>query len=122
MAEYIISRKDWSFASFEMGVNMLPYFDEREFEKRVAEFTDILAKDNRPVFITNIFDAYKDKNKMRSFCDIVRKYANDKFIFTEGKDILCGLRYISQDMVHPTLEGMEKIVNNWSKVFTEHLN
>lgn len=64
MAEYIVSRKDWDFASIEMGVNMLgPEYSVELFEERVKEFVDIMAGDSRPVFATSIFGFNEPEQK-----------------------------------------------------------
>ena len=53
MAEYIVSRKDWTFASVEMGINMLNNpLSDAAYEQRIKEFIEILAADSRPVFVT----------------------------------------------------------------------
>lgn len=118
MAEYIISRKDWDFASVEMGINMLgPGFSPEMFEERVKEFTDILASDPRPVFATSIFGfTGRDQEKAAVFREIVRKHAADKLIFTDGLELLDNPAFISEDLVHPTLEGIAQISERWSKI------
>lgn len=119
MAEYIISRKDWDFATVEMGINMLD-MDVELFDKRIDEFTEILAKENRPIYATSIYgfsapnmqDAGKKRRK------IVEKYANERLNFVDGLEFLNHSSYISQDMVHPSIEGMEEIVKNWYSILT----
>ena len=54
MAEYIVSRKDWDFATVELGVNMLRE-DPVRFEENLDIFTEIISKDKRPVLATSIF-------------------------------------------------------------------
>ena len=51
---------------------------------------------------------------------ILEKYAKERLPhFTSGLNILDNKAYISQDMVHPSLEGMEQIVNNWYQVLKQ---
>ena len=74
MAKYIISRKDWSFASVEMGVNAVERrkgITMEEFEKRIDRFTAVLAEDPRPIFATSIF-GFNDIDQERA-----EKYAPD---------------------------------------------
>ena len=41
MAEYIVSRKDWTFASVEMGINMLNNpLSDAAYEQRIKEFIE----------------------------------------------------------------------------------
>lgn len=124
VAEYLVSRKDWDFASVEMGINMIgDDFDLGCFEARVREFVHILAADGRPVFATDIF-GYNGtgQEKAAQFRGIVEKYARGKLIFTEGLALLHDPTHISQDFTHPALEGIEDIVQNWSAVMESNLN
>lgn len=118
MAEYIVSRKDWDFASVEMGINMLgDAFTPELFEERVKTFVDILAADPRPVYATSIFGfAGGGQEKAAIFRDIVRKHAADKLIFTDGLDLLDNPAYISADLIHPTLEGIGQIAERWGEI------
>ncbi len=117
MAEYIVSRKDWDFATVEMGINMLG-MDMALFEKNVDEFTGILSEDSRPIFATSIYgfsdpSTQDDGMKKRA---IVEKYAKDRLMFTDGLAFLDNPAYISQDMVHPSLEGVEQIKEKWYQI------
>ncbi len=113
MAEYLVSLKGWDFASVEMGINMLD-FDEASFEERVDTFTAILAKDPRPVFATSLFGFNGEhQEKAARYRGIVQRYAQERLLFTEGLDILDNPAFISQDLTHPTLEGVEQIVKVW---------
>lgn len=122
MAEYIVSRNDWDFASVEMGINMLSSFSLELFEERVQKFIDILAKDPRPIFATSIFGITgPDQEKAAKFREIVKKHASDKLIFTDGLELLDNPAYISADLVHPTLEGINQISERWNKIMSKYL-
>lgn len=114
MAEYLCSLKNWDVATVELGINMLHFTDE-EFEKRVDDFTAILAADGRPVFATSIFCFNDDRQeKAARFRKIVKKYAEPRLTdFKDGLELLGNPAHISHDMVHPSLEGVEDVVNNW---------
>jgi len=119
IARHIVSRKDWTFASVEMGINALGAEDisEEEFEHRIDVFTDILSKDERDVFATCIFKFNEaDQAKADRYRAIVEKYASERLIFTPGLTLMGEERYVSADLIHPTLEGMEMIADNWSRV------
>ncbi len=123
MAEYLVSRKDWDFATVEMGINMIkPEYQTEEFEKRIDRFTKILSEDPRPVFATSLYGFSDPKFVERGaeYRKIVEKYAKDRLIFTDGLKLLNNPLYLSQDMTHPSLEGMEKIAQNWCEVFRQH--
>ncbi|MFR5829851.1 MAG: SGNH/GDSL hydrolase family protein [Lachnospiraceae bacterium] len=121
-AEYLVSRKDWDFLSVEMGINMIKQHDETSFEKRVKEFLTILETDHRPVFVTSIF-GYQGELQTRAqhFREIVQKYASEKFVFTDGLQLLNCPYYVSTDLTHPSLEGMRDIADKWSKIMRENL-
>lgn len=123
MAEYISERKDWDFATIELGVNMLePKYGVELFESRAREFTEILSKDPRQIFATSIFGfSEADQEKADIFREIVEKYAKDKFVFTKGTDILDNRAYISADLIHPSIEGAEEIAQKWGSIITEQL-
>lgn len=123
MAEYIVSRRDWDFASVEMGVNMLGAFSPEEFERRVDDFTAILAADPRPVFATSIFGFNGgNQEKAAVFRDIVRRYAGERLRFVDGLTLLNNPAYLSQDMVHPSLEGIEQIAHRLRDFMTPTLD
>lgn len=118
IADYIVSRKDWDFATVEMGINMVPMEDPELFEKRIDKFTEILSREERPIYSTSIYAfARPGQQEMGdTYRSIVEKYAGARLNFRSGLEILDNKAYISQDMVHPSLEGMEQIVDNWYKV------
>lgn len=115
MAEYIVSRKDWDFASVEMGINMIgDAFSVKMFEERVTDFVDVLCSDSRPIFATSIFGFNgQQQEKADKYRCIVKKHTNEKIIFTDGLDLLNNPIFISQDDTHPTLEGITEITNRW---------
>lgn len=126
MAEYIISRKDWDFATFEMGVNMIRWFTHEEFEGRVSDFISVLRQDSRPIFTTSIFSLLPahlpDMQKVQDFRGIVRKYQAAPFVFTEGEALLHEFSLITADMVHPSAEGQALIAQRWGKIIAEHMH
>lgn len=122
MAEYIVSRKDWDFATVEMGINMLG-MDMELFERNIDEFTKVLSEDPRPIFATSIYGysdpaTQEDGVKKRA---IVEKYAKERLIFTNGLEFLDNPAYIAQDMVHPSLEGIEQIEEKWYEILKEYV-
>lgn len=121
MAEYIVSRKDWDFASVELGINMIDSrFTSGLFEKRAEDFMKVLAADSRKIYCTNIFgNNYVDQRNIKIYREIVEKYASGHLIFTDGLKLLDQEDYISEDMIHPSLEGIMEIAKNWSSIMEE---
>ena len=124
MAKYIISRKDWSFASVEMGVNAVERrkgITMEEFEKRIDRFTAVLVEDPRPIFATSIFGFNDiDQERAENMRWIVRKYAANRLIYTDGLQILNNPCFISSDLVHPSVQGQQQIAERWSNVMKEY--
>lgn len=125
MANYLVSRRDWDFASVEMGINTterVKEFPLEVFEERIDRFTAVLARDSRPVFATSFF-GYLDEDtdrtdKMRR---IVRRYAAERLIFTDGLQLLDDETLISADGTHPDARGQEQIAARWSRIMAETL-
>ncbi|MCD7819314.1 MAG: SGNH/GDSL hydrolase family protein [Lachnospiraceae bacterium] len=119
MAEYLVSRKDWTFASLEMGVNMLgTELTDEAYEKRICDFLQPFKEDDRPVFVTDIFTKNGGNRKRAEvFREIVRRNTEgSRLIYTPGKELLSQPEYISADMTHPTLEGQMQVAQRWSEV------
>ena len=125
MANYLVSRRDWDFASVEMGINTterVKEFPLEVFEERIDRFTAVLARDPRPGFATSFF-GYLDEDtdrtdKMRR---IVRRYAAERLIFTDGLQLLDDETLISADGTHPDARGQEQIAARWSRIMAETL-
>mgnify|MGYP002643373219 CR=1 FL=1 len=124
MAEYIVSRKDWDFASVEMGINMLyGNFTADQFEERVRSFVEVFSREERPVFATSIFGfngSREFQEKAALFRKIVKKYAGEKLIFTDGLELLDNPAWISEDLIHPAVDGILQIADRWSDVMKKY--
>lgn len=120
-AAYITGRKDWTFASVEMGVNMLgESYDV--FRNRVREFVGILARDSRPIFATSLFVTnYPEQERDAAFRRIVREETEGKLIFTDGMELMGNRAFISEDLVHPSIEGHVQIAERWGSIMKAHL-
>ena len=124
MAEYLVSRKDWTFASLELGINMIKdEFTTEFFEARVKEFLDVMKDEDRKIFVTSIF-GYNEvaQEKAVQYRNVVKKYASERFVYTDGLELLNYPPYISQDLVHPSTEGIAEIVSKWLCVMKEYLS
>lgn len=125
MANYLVSRRDWAFASVEMGINTterVKEFPLEVFEERIDRFTAVLARDPRPVFATSFF-RYLDEDTDRTdkMRQIVRRYAAERLIFTDGLQLLDDETLISADGTHPDARGQEQIAARWSRIMAETL-
>ena len=110
--------------SVEMGINTterVKEFPLEVFEERIDRFTAVLARDPRPVFATSFF-GYLDEDtdrtdKMRR---IVRRYAAERLIFTDGLQLLDD-ETLSRRRHPPDARGQEQIAARWSRIMAETL-
>lgn len=125
MAKYIVSRKDWDFASVEMGINTTErpeQFPLDVFEETIDRFTAVLAADPRPIFATSFFGYLdEDTDRTMKMRKIVSRYAGERLIFTDGLQLLDNPAYISADGTHPDLRGQEQVARRWSRIMRETL-
>ncbi len=125
MAEYLSRRKDWTFASVELGVNLVgKSISDEEFEERVKRFLDILREDGRPVFVTDIFtNNGADQERTEIFRQIVKKHAvGGRLIYTSGNELMSCRGYVSADMTHPSGEGQRQIADHWGAVMEKYFD
>lgn len=125
MAKYIVSRKDWDFASVEMGINTTErpeQFPLDVFEATIDRFTAILAADPRPIFATSFFGYLdEDTDRTMKMRKIVSRYAGERLIFTDGLQLLDNPLYVSADGTHPDVRGQEQVARRWSRIMREAL-
>ena len=77
-----------------------------------------------PEFATSIFRFNGEESRQTLGTrrrDIVKKYAESRLHFTEGLELLDNPAYISADMTHPSLEGMEQISHGWADIMRQEL-
>ena len=105
-------------------------FSLEKFEERIQKFMELLQKEDRPLFITSIFgkNGTEDvQDKIQSMRDIAEEYVGKYFknkknvVFTDGLQLLNNLCYLSQDLTHPSLEGITEIANSWGNIMTRRL-
>ncbi len=130
MARYLISRKDWNFASFEMGINMLDFSTEN-FSERVENFMQVLANDDRTMVITDIFGHTMEgthRETANKYREIVKKsfqkilYNKENIHYIDGLKLLNNDAFLSQDLVHPSLEGIQEIAANLYDVIKKYVS
>ncbi|KRN25894.1 hypothetical protein FC75_GL002027 [Lacticaseibacillus camelliae DSM 22697 = JCM 13995] len=111
VADYLVGRDDWQFASIEMGINMLGAFSPEAFRQRVRRFIAPFAQDSRPVVATDmvVTDYPEDPAKVAAFRRIVREETTGKLPYISGLDLLADMTALSSDLLHPTAQGMAQI-------------
>ncbi len=130
MADYIAGRKDWDFASLEMGINIL-YMDNNEFEKRVDYFIRKISTEhpNKWLFCIDIFTFEQDfeekSQKAKFFRNIVKRVVRDidmpRVIYIDGRALLKKASGLSRDLVHPSDAGFDDIATNLAYIINSHM-
>lgn len=118
LAEWIVSRSDWHFATLEMGVNVLDLAPE-EFRERVRNFLAPFAADprQRPVFALDMLPTRGEwigtATKTAAFRQIVREEtaaAGRPFMKTlEYASLLSDPAEYSTDLLHPAAHAFEAV-------------
>lgn len=129
MANYIASRKDWDFATLEMGINVID-IDAEDYRKRIKYFISTVAKSHldKKIFCIDLFYTHSDfmKNgRAEMFRQIMREtieelsYAN--VIYINGLRILDSVLGLSSDLVHPTSVAIPQMAENLSNIMRGYL-
>lgn len=119
MAQFIAERDDWDVACLEFGANTYAYSKEK-FHDYVEKFIDIVTATGKPVLCTDIFgcrsDLFKKHEKSDEMRATVKELAKDKAYYVPGLEMLpANSRYITTDGVHPSVEGMCVLGENYIK-------
>lgn len=125
VAEHIASRRDWDFATFEMGINVRTWPRER-FREVVERFVGIVAAAHPDKFMfcmdlfTNDADFEEHPTKGVGFREVVRdvvgQFKSGKVIHVDGRTILTDPTGLRTDLVHPGDEGMQAMGANLAAV------
>ncbi|MFH0797244.1 MAG: GDSL-type esterase/lipase family protein [Candidatus Omnitrophota bacterium] len=131
MADYIAGRKDWDFASLELGINMVGSFEVAEFRDRVVYFINRISEayPEKWLFCIDLFTFYADLDegsKTQKFFrkvvrEAVKKVNNPKVVHIDGRKILPGFSGLCVDLVHPSSSGMEQMALNLSRFITRKM-
>lgn len=130
MADYIASRNDWTFASLEMGINLIGRIETDEFFKRVEYFIPAIAKSHPDnwIFCIDLFTCRRDyakEPKVIDFRNIVKKRVAElnmpKLVYLPGTEILTSARRLMTDLIHPSPAGMTEIAENLSRMIRDRI-
>ena len=124
IAKYILSRKDWDFATMEIGINLLGRMEVQEFSNRARMFLDILSEEKRPVLCTDIVTTgadITDSERIESFRRCIRDLTVGRFPYKCGREIMTETSGISGDLIHPNKRGMQQICENMLAYIRENI-
>ena len=104
-----------------MGINVINYMSEEEFENRVRYFVSKIASDNpdKTVVCIDMFYFsldYENNEKADVYRNIVRKVVEELNLanvsYINGKSLLDNMDGLSADLIHPNVRGMQEIAEN----------
>ncbi len=115
VADYIAD-ENWDVAILELAVNMLDWYDEDEFEKRVEYLLSNALKTGKKVMLISHFRHFRDlkteisyvernKNFIKITQKLAEKYKSDNLCYVDGREILDDYKLLSSDLIHPTPYG-----------------
>ncbi|WP_461227269.1 GDSL-type esterase/lipase family protein [Lacticaseibacillus suihuaensis] len=114
VADALVARPDWDFATLEMGINMLGGFSVADFRARVRRFIAPFAEDPRPVLAFDMVatDYPDDPAKVAQFRQVVQSECAGHLPYVSGLKLLPDLSGLSADLLHPSIAGMTTIAAN----------
>ncbi|MES2693137.1 MAG: SGNH/GDSL hydrolase family protein [Verrucomicrobiota bacterium] len=120
MAQWIARRRDWDFASLELGVNLLRPISTEEFARRVQLFlhTIVTAHPRRPIFVIDIFTSGKELEadpKRAEFRRVVREAVgalkSEYVRHLDGRALFTRTTGLCFDLLHPSSDGFNEIAD-----------
>jgi hypothetical protein len=131
MADYIASRSDCDFFFSELGINVMWYMKEEEFERRVRYYIETAANAHTGKYfvVTDLFYCHEDLRnpaRVNAFRDIVRRVCEESECanvhYINGLDLLTSSSGLTGDLVHPNVDGMTEISRNLTEKLKEIMN
>jgi len=129
IADYIAQRGDWDFATMELGINMINWFETEEFKERVEYLVEKVARSHpdKWIFCIDLFTFYADfdpsSEKHSEFRRVVRdaveRLSMPRLVHVDGRTILKEPSGLTFDLVHPSPSGMEEMATNLSRFIGE---
>lgn len=136
MADHIASRRDWDFATFEMGINMIWDIENNKigdpalFKARIDYFLPKIAKTHpdKWIFCIDIFTTsgdYSGDQHVNKYREIVKQKVEElnipKLKYVCGRDILTINTGLTVDLIHPSAQGMENISENLARLIKTNI-
>lgn len=131
VADYIASRSDCDFFFSELGINVLGYMSEEEFDRRVRYYVNTAANAHAGKYfvVTDIYYCHEDLRgsaKVNAYREIVRRACAESgcgnVYYVNGLDLLTSSAGLSGDMVHPNVDGVAEIARNLTAELKKIMN
>lgn len=116
---------NWDIATLEVGINVLAWEEDKIYERAVYAIEQVaLRNPDKPVIVISPFywmgdfENETEADRWRRILEEVVDKLNLKNVYYKsGLDFIDKMAYISADMVHPNIYGVQRIAN----VLTEFL-
>lgn len=121
MAEFLANKGDWDAMVAELGVNIIGGVEPEEYRQRVRNFIQTVhgANPEKYLFMIDVFYSPNDFNAdprvaayRQVMAEEVDRAASPYVVYLNGLSILNGVEYLSADLIHPTLDGVNEIARN----------
>ena len=125
MADYIADCCQFSFASLEMGINLLSKVEPEELERRARYFVSRIAKAHpeAKIFCTDViyqdadfFQADDPDRKINLFRRAIKRVVEEpalpNLVYLPALSLLDGVQYLTEDLCHPNSRGTEVLAQN----------
>lgn len=133
LADFIAERGDWDFATFELGVNMRPFFEPDIFRERADYLvrTTLANNPGKPVCLITPFPNQQDcerrtsqlGHRQQAFTRILHDIADagpENLYLIDGHTLLADFSLLGIDLVHPSPAGHQQIARNLAERLSEH--
>jgi hypothetical protein len=127
VAEWIAERRDWDFATLELGINLIGEMEAPEFAARADRFLAILAR-ARPearLFCIDLFtngadlrDDEKFAAYRRAVKAAVEKSGSKRIVYLDGRKLLDPVRGLCESLLHPAARGHEEIARKLAEIIS----
>ena len=107
-----------------MGINVINNMEEKVFKDRVRYFISKIGSENplKPIVCIDMFYFsldYENNKKADIYRKIVRQTVKEinlpNVSYINGKTLLKNMNYVSADLIHPTIKGMDEISVNLTR-------
>ena len=132
VADHIAARKDWDFATLELGVNMISHREPADFAARARYMVETITRacPGKPVFLISIYPNYaehmrKPDHRMARFgpyhetlAELAARSGGSVHLI-EGDEILTDFAGLTSDLSHPSDYGHMQMGRNLARRLKE---
>ena len=122
------NERKWDFAIMELGINTNELMDHAEFGKRAKYLLDVMREKNprAKFFVTDIYPhlgELSDNGLTEGRRLALRRELDgrDNIVFVPGNELLNGFSGMSADGIHPSVDGVREIADNWYRVIKDNI-